>query len=771
MATVPYTGTQDVMPDTRAPDDYSRVQANSSEAGGLIASGLQQAGKGASTAGNYFGKVASDNASNDYQDFATKILHGDPSKTTTGPDGKPQQDLGYLGLKGRAALDARPQVEQALDEKLKSIREGLQTPEQQLDFDNFSRRYRSYVGGEVGTHADNQANTWYSEVNTATIENGKTHISANANNPKEVAAGAADIVQGYVKNAQLKGAQPGDDVFNAAIDQGKREALKAQIEAIGATDPRRALTILSKNQAIAGPYYEPLEQQFKAKADQQIGLDGAARAIVKATGAAQPIVPVGTGGSPTAGVTPELLHSAIIQQESGGRANAGTSVTGAQGIGQIEPATFAQYAKLGEHINNPADNLAVSKRIIADYYQRFGGDPQRVAVAYFSGPGNVAPAGSPTPWVRNNADPTGKTVASYVADIGQRLGGTAGRNTSLKSAAYQFAMADPDLQNNPQALQHALQKISQDYTAAQIASDQDVKAQKDANDQAANGYVTKMLTGDMKGLVDQIANDPNLTWETKRALGDAAEKASGEGVENATKTYGSGFWGAYKAVVAPAGDDARISDPAQLYQRAGPDGDLTLAGVQKLRQVMQETTKDVNGQAVNTTKVGLMNYAKSKLSFEEDTGPVKIRDPKGEALFSAQFIPKFEAAFDKWTKDGKNPWDFLTQKNVDDMIQGMRPASQMAQDRMTALGDSAPVEAPNAPLPPAPANVNPDAWTKIVSKPPAAGNGAQFSHAAWASALNMLLADPAKNIPLFNQSKFGKAGMDGADIVKQLGIK
>ncbi len=119
----------------------------------------------------------------------------------------------------------------------------------------------------------------------------------------------------------------------------------------------------------------------------------------------------------------QRLQSAIYGQESGSGANTQTSVTGARGGMQIEPDTFKRYASAGESIDNPVDNKAVGDRILADYWKKYNGDPARAAVAYFSGPGNVAPAGSPTPWKTDKADPTGKTVSSYVNDVLRKMGG------------------------------------------------------------------------------------------------------------------------------------------------------------------------------------------------------------------------------------------------------------------------------------------------------------------------------------------------------------
>lgn len=118
--------------------------------------------------------------------------------------------------------------------------------------------------------------------------------------------------------------------------------------------------------------------------------------------------------------TPMDLAGAIRMQESGNNPNIGTSVDGAQGIGQILPATFNRFAKPGERIDNPTDNLNVSNRILGTYMDKYK-DPARAAVAYFSGEGNVAPPGSPTPWKRDTHDGNNKYVSSYVNDVMGRM--------------------------------------------------------------------------------------------------------------------------------------------------------------------------------------------------------------------------------------------------------------------------------------------------------------------------------------------------------------
>lgn len=141
------------------------------------------------------------------------------------------------------------------------------------------------------------------------------------------------------------------------------------------------------------------------------------------------------GAQPSAYAPSNLgpLSAAIEHHESGGNVHA-VSPAGAQGPRQIMPATFKQWALPGESITNPADNRAVSNRMLAHYLQQYNGDAARAAVAYFSGPGNVAPPGSPTPWIKNTGDGN-NTVAQYVAATAGKMGGYSGVATPSTAAA------------------------------------------------------------------------------------------------------------------------------------------------------------------------------------------------------------------------------------------------------------------------------------------------------------------------------------------------
>ena len=117
------------------------------------------------------------------------------------------------------------------------------------------------------------------------------------------------------------------------------------------------------------------------------------------------------------------LHDAILEQESGNNDRVSDSHAGAIGPGQIMPSTFSQYARPGEDIRNPATNREVSRRIVDDHMARWN-DTARAAVAYYSGPANVAPPGSPTPWQRDIQPRGGPSVSHYTRQVLARMKGS-----------------------------------------------------------------------------------------------------------------------------------------------------------------------------------------------------------------------------------------------------------------------------------------------------------------------------------------------------------
>lgn len=134
--------------------------------------------------------------------------------------------------------------------------------------------------------------------------------------------------------------------------------------------------------------------------------------------------------TPTPGYT-GAIQNAIGMQESGNNPNSPTSVNGAVGPRQITQGTFAAFAHPGENIRNPQDNVNVGNRILAKYSQDYNDDPAKVAVAYFSGPGNVnTDPNAKTPWIHDVADGNGVKTSQYVAGVTRKF------NNYLKANSF-----------------------------------------------------------------------------------------------------------------------------------------------------------------------------------------------------------------------------------------------------------------------------------------------------------------------------------------------
>jgi hypothetical protein len=169
------------------------------------------------------------------------------------------------------------------------------------------------------------------------------------------------------------------------------------------------------------------------------------------------------------------------------------------------------------------------------------------------------------------------------------------------------------------------------------------------------------------------------------------------------KTYGPGFWQAFQAVHAPDGDPRKITDPAQLYLRAGPDGDLTAAGVNRLAAEIQSKATP-EGEAESAMKKAFLEYARGQI-----TGSIEglhISDPKGDALY-LRFLAQALPAFDAGKQAGKSAVQLLDPDSPDYLGKSIalfqRPPALYSPLRPAQRG---PVE--SEPLPPPPDPLLPD---------------------------------------------------------------
>jgi hypothetical protein len=168
---------------------------------------------------------------------------------------------------------------------------------------------------------------------------------------------------------------------------------------------------------------QALQEEFGGGNGAGTGPSASAGTTGTATSAEPTAKPAADTGTQYASVGDVFKHAMFGQESSYGR-NPSTSVTGNIGPMQISKSLFGEYAQRGENIHDFNDNLRVGNRILDDYLKKYNGDWQRAAVAYYSGEGNVAPAGSPTPYKRNispRPGVPGPSTAGYIAQVGAKM--------------------------------------------------------------------------------------------------------------------------------------------------------------------------------------------------------------------------------------------------------------------------------------------------------------------------------------------------------------
>jgi hypothetical protein len=137
--------------------------------------------------------------------------------------------------------------------------------------------------------------------------------------------------------------------------------------------------------------------------------------------------PTGVSTTPPRQGPIDRLKQAFVNYEGGGDPNAvDNSNPNNPAIGGLLKSTFdgINQQQFGGKLNwaSPQDRDKVNTQYLTDLYKQAGGDVNRIAVGYFSGPGNMAPPNSLTPWINPTADDGhGTVVTNYVNSIRKQL--------------------------------------------------------------------------------------------------------------------------------------------------------------------------------------------------------------------------------------------------------------------------------------------------------------------------------------------------------------
>jgi Phage tail lysozyme len=814
-------------------NDFEHIQATPEMFGANIARSLGALGQGVEKASSegfevatqvaqFQGRVNVDDQANKWIDTRNRILYGDPNKTVIGLDGKPTQDRGYFGLEGRSATDQRAAIMQQLQEARQAGLKNLTTPAERFAYETSTRRMYADAETEISRHAEGQWKVWAGGVSNAGAAHELNEFLNSLDDPEK----ATDHIHHYigfkVQEAQLKyGNDP--QIAEQAEAKAKLELLEAQVNMVAVKDPARAIEILNSNKKTAGVRYDDIYNHLRTRAETQTGVAKANQYVAMATGAG--------GGAMVAASKREVAGSVASAWRGQGMSDNGVAgilfnigeessfnptlrhpdqprfapsderhyahglyqegaeewsryeswiAANHRGADWRDPKLQSEFAAWNLKTNYPGTwtrmNAAATPEEAAGIYAReylrpsaenlqsritkIGGGIAPIGT-YGAEGGSSAPGGGTAAAVYTPTGAVAPSVAPGVIAPGQpqlaeRLG-----------AALRAAIADPDMNDHERDI--AVRAIESQFRVLEITENQNTKAKKEANDNAASELITTMANGlhtpnfDWVKLQGQIArsgtaNGGPLTWETQQHLLDRVAKFSGE---EERIGYGTGFFDAKARIMSPPGTPGHIGSIEDILSL--PPASITRQGEHELVSTFNLMKREDQG-ALQEAKHGAEAAIKLKLVRPEDMGGF-IKDIKGEQAFNGRFLPMFNSAYNEWVKAGKNPYDFLLdQKKIDDIAERAYPKKD--RDRDAVFGKDKAGEA-NEPLPPTPAAINPAGWVPIVGAPPMTSKGQPWPLANWAQVLQKLHDDPSEeNKAAFNE-RFGKTGMTADKVLEK----
>jgi GH24 family phage-related lysozyme (muramidase) len=806
LAQVQYNPNATVQPEERAPDDYQREQANPAEFGGLIAQGEEKLGAGMTAAGKEWGEIQTADVSNNYQKEASQLAEH------------------IRTLKGQDALNAQQGFNESLDKLYDKYKGQLSTGAQQLQFDNQNRPYTErYIRGQANTHFIDQGNFVAQQTASSQLEIATSMAATAGGDGNEATLGVARAKALAAEDSRLRwaGLRDNPDQINAAVDRVNQSVYKTYAEALAAKDPLRAQQFLDRpniKQAL-GASWAPVYDQIRRRAEEQ---DGKALSGEAAHAAGQ-----GYGSDQAPHVTDA---SQMLRQFEGFKSQPYWDVnhwrvgygsdTVTRANGSIEPVTpFTTVSRadaerdLTRRVNQSSQQVQAS--IGADAWNKLSpqaqssltsvaynyghvpeqligpaqsGDPNALAAAIQSLPSNPGRRSQEAANVLGRFTLRGPN-AGQVQPASMTIGPPEAapptqpeEAPTIQPAAFTVPQAPPVAQpeetpeellarqiqyiensdRSEQAKAIAVKDAELRFRTAQVAAAQTAAAKRERKETELNDVNGFVLKGDYVGALNRVDKSQFLDNTEKLTISDAIEKRSGN---PSPAQFGPKFNDMLKRILLPSNDPNRIGDIADIY-KAEANGDITAKGTDKLIPTLANIRKSTSEYGEARMVSNAFDFAKRHLSYQDDSGFVKIKDAKGEDLYDTQFTNIFLGQLDTWKAEGKPSSQFplFDQKKLGEFIETLRPKRQMDLERLNALGDTT-GDTSKLPPPPPPSGVNPEGWNKLVAQPPG-----QLNNYVWANKVAQLAADPKTNVPLWNASKFGKAGIRGEDVLSQIGV-
>lgn len=654
-------------PSTGMPDDYSSARSSADSFGGQIGQALQSAGSKVES-----GTKELFNTLLQKQGMLNETMAANADSLLQVKQGDILSQ--YKSQEGLAAVAAHDQAVKDIQESREQLRATLPNIATQRAFDMMTLRTTGYSVRDIGDHAATQLK----QANNNSASAGRDLAINNASSPdvaldpqrfddqeKTVKFYTQQIVQnqGYIvpgadgKVAYDKNGDPifpdtpqgqmGKTIYDDQMSKAMGQIWYNRIETI-AKDPTKGNPLVANQMFEANRSSIPPEAQAKISAMlfnpvrsyqakdignqvyQQVDQDYKSQF----SGARGP-------------QTSDAIFGSIFHQESNSGQNNKTSIDGAHGPGQMLPGTFAQFAHSGESIDNPQDNINVSKRAIAKYTADYHGDSARVAVAYFSGPGNVSPPGSPNPWKVNYQDGNHKTVSSYVSDVTNRLpvSSTDQSSPNYQTKADYLESHYSDIVDRTRqeaesvsgdvgfvdtTVSHMEQRLNDEIRTNKITGQADTNLVLRSLNGAFNGG-TPLTSADQ---LDHSTPEVREAWQrlqiTNPKAYESVQRIATANSRGQAVDFGNNFYKYYSQVASGA-----VTDPLKdLSGRVGPDkiSELTNTGYKALTDMITQRHDPSNAAFMNEE----MKFFKSIHD-----------DATGQKIYPGMHSPKLEAEFSR----------------------------------------------------------------------------------------------------------------------------
>ena len=651
-----------VQPTGAPSNDYERITASPEDFGAIKGKAFEKLGQGIEQASNEASDVWIQQQRMDNQVHASE-LHSWFSDQGTDLVSK------FYTLEGRAGISQLPDYKQQLQKfQDQAVQQAGNNPELKALVATNTRNTMDRYTGWMTTHADQQRQKWYTEtakdnITSATGDGGMAILS----NDIPALDGQLRRIDFETRNA-LDPQGYGKDQMDVEASKSKGQAVKNWVETAATND--KDPDNISHAMSIFERYTQQIDPNSRLEISKYLNAKAQARSADK-------IADYYIGGAQQ-NVSPRFIDAFTFFKERGWTDVQAAGIAGGlrgetenlnpnqihdQGIGlgisgwnNERLAALRQFAvRTGGAPNDTLTQLEFVDHELRTNEQSAGALLHSAQTPEQAGQATLAYF-RPKDWNVPGAHPERAQYARQIFNAAQ--GG--GRSSQINvDELVDRVSNDPLFNGRPELQKAVLSNIIQKASIFNRADALQNKQVKEQSDNAEWNYFKQIHTDDPNLKLGSILNDPRLSKEAGERLVKQYEERGG--TTKADHTYGAGFYDLYQRVHLPEGDPQRLSDPGQLYSHVGPNGDLTVGGVDKLRSEIEQR-KTPEGAAEGKMKDQFFKNARLQITGKSEH--LGMEDHHGEELYLG-FMTHALDEYDKQRKAGKSPSELLDPQSKD----------------------------------------------------------------------------------------------------------